>query len=335
MRLGSLLCALLVLAPASRTQPRTPYRDLIERFRSGSNDAIEQLLQLSDADLDRGAADAASQQSGWPLLSIDAAMLLHTEAAIDLATRADGRAAHHIRLATDLANAAVRDHENSWFVFRWASILDLESRQHLKVPAFAATEHLRSAPWYRDAKRVRDAAFFELTAATDLSGASRARDRAFLDVASLRTAEVAFENALRDSGILLAAVHLGRIAMLRGRDRQAREYFGSAMESHFPVTRYYAQLLLGSLEEREERFAEAEHLYRTALAGVPHSQSSGLALAALLERRGRSEDARTALAGVMADSADRRTFDPWWTYLPPQPDDVGWLFVELRAEIRP
>jgi tetratricopeptide (TPR) repeat protein len=333
MRLGSLVGALLLMTQASAIQPRTPYHDLIERFRSGSSYAIDQLLQLPDADIDNGVAEAASQQNDWPPLAIDAALLLHTEAAIVLAHRADQRAARHIRLAADLAHAAVRDRENGWFVFRWVEVLEIESRDHREIRTFAPPEQLLTSRWYRNARQLREAAFLELNAATDES-ARHGQDRPVLDLDGFRTAELAFDTALRQSGILLSAVHLGRIAMFEGRDRQARQYFESAQDSLFPVTRYYAQLLLGSLEEREQRFDEAERLYRTALAAVPRGQSAGFALSALLERRGRSEDARTVLAAAMADSARSRAFDPWWTYLPPEPNDVGWLLVELRAEIR-
>lgn len=335
MRLGALICSVLLLASSPAPQPRMSYRDLIEQFRSGSNDAIKRLVDLPDEEIDRGVAQATDMRAGWPVLSIDAAMLLHTEAGMLLARDADSRAWPHVQIAADLARAAVRDRENCWFAFRWVAALDAETRQHPDARMSALRDNLQKARWYREAKQVQDAAFAELNAATDQRAARNARDLPVLDLAGFRTAEAEFDNAFRQSGILLAEVHFGRIAMIRGRDRQAREHLETALrDSIFPVTRYYAQLLLGSLEEREKRFDEAERLYREALSAVPRSQSAALALSALLAGRERQQDALSVLVPVMPETEARRAFDPWWTYLPPEVSDLGWLLAELRAETR-
>jgi hypothetical protein len=67
---------------------------------------------------------------------------------------------------------------------------------------------------------------------------------------------------------------------------------------------------------------------------VPRSQSAALALSALLAGRERQQDALSVLVPVMPETEARRASDPWWTYLPPEVSDLGWLLAELRAETR-
>jgi hypothetical protein len=124
---------------------------------------------------------------------------------------------------------------------------------------------------------------------------------------------------------------MGRIQMLRGNDAEARRLFdAAATDSQSRVTRYLANLFLGSMDEREGHPDAAERRYRAAMGFLPRAQSGRPALTALLARSGRGADG----ARILTDPESRRpSFDPWWTYINPDVRDFASLLAELHAEI--
>lgn len=66
-----------------------------------------------------------------------------------------------------------------------------------------------------------------------------------------------FESAA-SAGVLVAAVHAGRLLMLRGDDTLARRLFEQAATAPTPSTRYLAHLFLESMDERDGDPASAE-----------------------------------------------------------------------------
>jgi tetratricopeptide (TPR) repeat protein len=145
-------------------------------------------------------------------------------------------------------------------------------------------------------------------------------------------AATALVEALKeDPSLHAAALHLGRIRMLQGQPLEATRLFRSALVSVDPAVAYLAALFLGSLEEREERFAEAEALYRDALARIPYGQAAPLALAQLLSRIGREAEARGVLAARLLRP---QTFvvEPMWAYGPPDEDPATQIDL-LRMEV--
>jgi hypothetical protein len=118
--------------------------------------------------------------------------------------------------------------------------------------------------------------------------------------------------------------------MLRGKDGEAKRLFESATrDAASPVTRYLAELFLGSMFERDRIFASAEAHYRAAHAALPRAQSGRFALAALLARTGRDADARLAIA----DAGVTPFYDPWWSYFHSTARDNAYIFAELHSEV--
>ncbi len=135
-----------------------------------------------------------------------------------------------------------------------------------------------------------------------------------------------------EPGILGAALHLGRMRMIEGRAEEAAGYFERAQKSVDPRVRYLATLFLGSLDERAGRLDDAEKRYREALAAYGWGQAAHLALAQLLSRTGRDQEARALLIDRFGDRTVR-VIEPLWTYLAGPDDELGARFDELRAEV--
>src|SRR5262249_18326277 len=130
----------------------------------------------------------------------------------------------------------------------------------------------------------------------------------------------------------VAAVHLGRIQMLRGHDNDAQRLFLTASNDESSrVNRYLAHLFLGSIEERQYNAGGAEDHYRKALAILSGAQSARLALAALLARFGHLDDARRAIT----DAGPATVYDPWWSYFRITPRERALMLAELHAEVCP
>jgi tetratricopeptide (TPR) repeat protein len=146
-------------------------------------------------------------------------------------------------------------------------------------------------------------------------------------------AAAAFSEALKeDPELLAAALHLGRLRMLDGHRDEAAALFRSALADADPSVAYLGALFLGSLEERAERFDDAERLYRDALTRVPYGQSAPLALAELLSRTGREAEARKALADRLL-RVDASVIEPLWTYVTTPDQEIGTRFDLLRMEV--
>ena len=135
-----------------------------------------------------------------------------------------------------------------------------------------------------------------------------------------------------DPDLLEAALHLGRIRMLEGRDAGATQQFQRAAQSTARPVAHLAHLFLGSLAERASKWDEAEAQYRRAIALFPNAQSATLALAQLLDRRDRGAEAAQGLAAAMGRAGGTR-FDPWWFYFEEAGAEPGALLAVLRAEV--
>ncbi len=305
---------------AQVSQPSAPadYRAVVDQFATAPDVAVVRLLAMPQDEVARGAAEAARQGSGWTADALDRALLLHGEAGAALAKDRSADAGRQMALAGDLAAAAARLPGNEWFVHRWYKVF----APSVNPKTLESTWH--EQPWYHAAVAVDHARQFE-------SEGQRAQGRPELTVYD----PPAFSRAvpLLQQGIAahlaVAALHLGRIQMLRGNDEEARRHFDTAAgDQASPVTRYLAHLFLGSMDERQYNPQGAERRYRLAVAMLPNAQSGRLALAAILARTGRADDARQA----MAASGSAAAFDPWWTYFYIPREETS-ILAELHAEV--
>ena len=130
------------------------------------------------------------------------------------------------------------------------------------------------------------------------------------------TAATALAEALKqDPSLHAAALHLARIRMLQGQRLEAATLFRSALASIDPSVAYLAALFLGSLEEREERFGEAESALsrRGEACSLRAVGAAGAGPAAEPQRAG-SRGSKVLAARL---SRGRRLVEPMWAYGPP------------------
>jgi len=333
-------CAVFAQQPQSTSaRSITDYRLIVSLYPSHHNDAIGRMLAMPDGDVDAAIRDAARTESHWTPQELDAAMLMHTEAALVLFREHDDAAGmKHLHRAQDLGDAAARDPENSWFVRRWYAAITGASRAGAAPGASVLANRLPQQVWYRHTEMIDRARYLERQGANPgaFGFGQQAADAELYEPPAFLQAVPYYESVLIGRpALLIAAVHLGRLQMLRGRNADARRLFASAAAgSASSVTRYLAHLFLGSLDERDGHPDAAERHYRAALAAVPGAQSGRLALAALLARSGNSAGAEKILLGAGIDAPAPRSFDPWWAYLPGDDRDFDVILAELRTEIR-
>ena len=300
-----------VLAANAQDVSLDLYAAIVEQYRSDPERAIEQVTALSPASF--SAASRAGEESDWSVAHLQAAMLMHVEAALVLNKRRDDRAWAHIRTGQDLGQTLGRSPDNAWFVHRWHALV-----ARLFAGSVRFTPLRRSVlPWKEGVASFEAGLRFEYRALKP-PRLFPGLDARTYDTPDLRQALSNFEGAA-SKGLLVAALHAGRLRMLRGDDTLARRLFEQALTSSTPSTRYIAHLFLGSISERDRDEASAERHYVEASNIFPYAQSGRVALASLLARSGRGQEAAAVVSRTPPGGLERLSFDPWWLYLPPIP----------------
>ena len=280
-----------------------------------------------------GDADAASRRG---------AAMLHTEAAIELLRQGSrDAAAAHAELAATLVLAADGPLPGARFARQWFATMEGYARAfdardlaaHLRQ---RAADRMPASPALEALERGRRA---ELAAALagPISRSARRRAGDGLDSdarAALTTAAQEFSTAASGaSGVAEEALlHLGRVRLVLDQFDAAAAPLDRAATSEDAVTSYLALLLRGALDERQGRFDAAEARYREALERFRWGQSAPLALAHLLSRSGRVDDARRELLSH-AERTGGLVVDPLWTYVVSPGDHLDASLRQLRAEV--
>jgi tetratricopeptide (TPR) repeat protein len=326
-----------VLSP--QTADLSAYRQAIDAYRAGS--AVTRSIIVNPSI----AARIAEPSSGWTAADLAAAAMLHTDAALRAVNASATKdAAVQLDAAIALLHAAVeREPARAAFARRWrstvAGLLHAAGAREL-----SATLHGDPMAWLIESERqaaARAAFALGLTAeiraavAGPLSGPLPKRNLAVPPDARRSLAEAAthFEHALTsDPAGVEAALHLGRVSLLLGRDVEAERALRTAATAAGAPVRYLAQLFLGTIAERQGRYPDAEREYRAAFAAFPWGQSAPLALSHLLMRDRREADARAAVATRFTTSSTRLV-EPLWTYLAEPDTDLGPTLNLLRAEV--
>ena len=129
-----------------------------------------------------------------------------------------------------------------------------------------------------------------------------------------------------------AALRVGHLLLIELRLDQALAALDvAAKRSQSDYVTYLAYFLKGRTLERQDKPDEAEQAYARAVAAVPNAQSAALADAALLMRRGRTDEANALVAASF--NARPRPPDPWRLF--PMGDYYRWPaeIAALRAEL--
>jgi tetratricopeptide (TPR) repeat protein len=335
-----LLAALLAwLLPLQQAADLASYKHAIDDYRAGDAGAASNSVNPSMA------ARAAEPSSGWTAADLAAAAMRHTDAALQLATeRRRDEAAAHVEAALGLLHAAVgRDADRSGFARRWCSTV-AALLQAAGQPGLASTIADDAGAWLKRSDREAAAAAayalglsseIHAAVAGPLSGPPPRRITPVPEDARHDLAEAArhYEDALAaDPHDGEAALHLGRVLLLLGRDADAERPLRIALAAPNRPVRYLALMFLGAMAEGQARFGEAERQYRAARDEFAWGQSAPLALSHLLMRDGREVDAREAVAHHLAASGGR-VVEPLWTYLADPATDLGPTLNLLRAEV--
>ena len=271
--------------------------------------------------------------------------MFHTETALRLA-RASSRqdAAAQVDAAAVLLRAAVeRDPARAGFARRWSSTVAglLYAAGARELAASIGPEAL---PWLAESKQQTEArAAFALglideiraAVAGPLSGNPPKRSVAVTAEAqsALLNAAKHFQDALaRDPADGEAALHLGRVMIVAGREADADRPLQLAAAAPDRPVRYLAMMFLGAIAERQSRYADAERQYLAAQDAFPWGQSAPLALSHVLMREGREAEARAAIARHFT-ATHARVVEPLWTYLADPATDLGPTLDLLRAEV--
>jgi len=375
----AVLCAIALLraAPAQgQWQGWRPvgYLGLIDSYRTGDvKGAVAEILRWPREHVERSATDLVASVLAAPdddpragSAVLEAAILLHTDAAI-VAEPGDLRAAEfHMAMAEALVEGVDRVRESraalraaprlvptrdwllvavGWWQGRWQLGPAGELLERLLRAVPDDPQVRLAAGMYEEARHAHEsrtmAQYGRLPRGPMSLGLQDARTTLRMrDEAQIRQRLVDaaghFERALRaDPGLHEARVRLARVEILRGNPGEADDLLVLAREgSRDPVVLYLAELFTGRRADVTGAAEAAVAAYQRATLQLPHAQAGRVALAHALERRGRIAEARAALQAAMAEPrATTFSADPWWDYQFGYARHGSVLLDRLRARV--
>jgi VWFA-related protein len=311
---------------ASAAPALPAYPDLVAAYRRGETTTAVSGLAALGPERAREEARRVRRQPGCDVRCLEAAALLHTDAAA--AARATGETDLQLATARELLEALPdgperRSWQKDWLLaagyllegesrlpearrfFDDAARLSADDPQVLLAQGTVA-EVLSLLPGLQPATREAPPVGSPMLPELVERGQRDRYETQALDL---------YERALRrDDGLLEARLRRGRIRALRGQAQEAAADLETvARRATEPYLQSLAWLYLGDLEERAGRTTDAVERYRAALAARPGFQTAGVALAEALQRLGRVRAAERAIAeGLSGAAADPE--DPWVGY---------------------
>ena len=335
------------------------YSDVVERYRRG-DDATPKEIRGWDSKRLSEIVVAAQRSTDVSrvedLARIKAAIMLHTNAAIEVLEIDEQRVVFQLQLAELLLQKSGGTPLHSFATKWYVTVSRVLRNRALLLVAESFLEHGRqNLP--RDAALLYESGVLQEQIATyaasiaDESTPARAFESAPQSVwqtgPRLGTRSVALWRSSLDKASRwlqaviaadpsndLARLHLGRVHALRGNHDEASALLKPLASGTAGIdTLYLATMFLGAMEQRRGRNDEAERMYRQAMARVPTAQSAYVALSELLQKSGRGDQARQVLTGMLRQPADVRS-EPWWWYLAEAPEDVRRLADELANSVR-
>ena len=347
LALATLAPALGVADPQPVSPDLTKYLDIVARYRRGTVDtAVLDVILLPAARLSGAILDLRARPIrlvadpgafGVDLASIEAAVLLHTDAALAIqkATIADidyGAIQRHVGIALDLvghiddvvgANPEGRAVVRLVPVREWLLVAIGVTQGTGELAGTGGLCKRALARFPNDPQVLMATGMYEQRLYEERSQAiARRRERAAwaerpLTRGILDDAAQHFRRALeRDPLLHEARVRLAHAEIVLGRADRAASLLAEACTASRDVgVLYLAQLFTARLAERRDAVDEAIRAYRAAVAAVPGGQAARVGLAQALERSGRIAEARAVMAPPLAERPGRdMTEDPWWAY---------------------
>jgi tetratricopeptide (TPR) repeat protein len=326
------------------------YRHLVERYRRGDAGAVDAVIALPQSQLDSiiklifGVPDMPWARQD----ELRAWAMLHTDAAVRVVLLNDGAGetlARHLNLARRMLHASgPRDDP---FFPRWYYAVSRALRHHHRLNAAedllergrsdvpgnptilyeSATVAETLARGYSLA--VRETVSGIPSIEPDPAGNLRRRARLLNDAGKwLR------EAVERDPAMLLARLHLGRVETLLSREQEGLVHLERVFtDVADPGDAYLAALFSGAARERLRQPGAAAEWYRRAIARFPVGQAAYVALSEVLQRSGKTGEARAMLHGLLDGKAEL-TGEPWWWYLADPPGVAEARLAGLRREVR-
>ena len=195
MRAGILTLALSIALSVllhAQDAPLRRYSAIVDQYRGDPERVRADSTALAPAELDVVVGGAAAKESGWAPAQLQAAMLMHLEAALLLAGQRDDRMWAHIRSGQALGEALGRDRDQAWFVHRWYTLVTRLFHDDARLTPIRRA--WMAFAWNSAIDSFEDGLRFEYKALTPPRGLPGLSVRA-LDSSELRGAVANFERA--------------------------------------------------------------------------------------------------------------------------------------------
>lgn len=336
--------AVLILALLPRAEQPPAYRQIVDRYRTAPNDGVERMLALAEPARREGIEQAlgASGHDAWSWDELASAAIMHTDAGFYFLTRQQPAVPFLVDAEKLMLRALDTGPGHDLYVRRWYGTVEsvLKSAGDAVSAKAFASHYADLLKKYPQRARAFDAyhrgvfaeydgcqkgEFLTITGLTESGG--NLVQRYFVPAARELESALTLDPDLHD-----AALHLGRVRMLEGREPDAMKWFQRAAQSPSRGTAYLAHLFLGAFAERASRWNEAEAEYRAAATLFPTGQSAAVALAQFLDRRDQPAEGSRTLAALFAPSR-ARVVDPWWQYFEEAGAESSSKIAMMRAEV--
>ena len=350
--LGEVVESLAAVAPGTRSSASRPstqtgpsgaalghgaladFRLAVDRYRSGDFEGSVKAradlpLERVKAEVDRLARQRAptdrpsSKEPPWTDAEVQAAALLHLEAAIAEARRGDAiTAARELEAGERLATLVEDPARRARFHREWAlGAAAFYRSRYEAVTARAILERACAAAGDDMELLLERAIIHETLGGRSFSGSGAPRlssaeagDAALLE---LPRAEALYRQVLASApGQVEARLRLGRTLFLEGRPGEAVAELDRALAGRASTGEVLlAHLFAGAALETSGDVAGARARYEKALTLEPRSRVAALASARLLARTAQEGEARARLLQLASRTDEPAPDDePWWRY---------------------
>jgi tetratricopeptide (TPR) repeat protein len=323
------------------------YAEIVGRYRQSQVDAAIEAVTTRDR---RWIEEALRllERAGWSAVDLEAAALLHTEAAWD--ERSESLSARHLSAAEWIVNRSISlpiEFRRRWYLLvTWhlqseLRFEDLARHVDAMIKRFPADGDVLLAQgslyealaWSRESP-------IDLSLAEPVAGArgvpGESHPAILMSLAGRGRRKIqeeaaeTFRRAIAASPSLdEARLRLGRMMNELDRPDDALALLKPLREGESTVSlKYLAWLFVGAAEQRRNDLDAAITAYRAAAAQYPACQTHVVALSDAL----RSKGERAAAIGVLLRAAvvGSQCDDPWWSYHFGQ----AWRFDSALRELR-